>query len=452
MPQDNLSTLAGLARDDKGVPMFTVMTAPQMNGERAFVSLVPAGANRRELVAKSEVPVGEQATPAVTMWYQRMLNPASWFGADGAAFLAMATKMPDPTTFDAALAVNTLNNGLWRSTDSLQDVIHNILEDETVSDKIAAIDAALTQFHKHILAIVAPLGVMKAVDGSAKQMAGAARKAGRVISDKNMTSLQDTVTALAAGLTTLQGLIEAAKPKQPDESKTAQKMDCPSCGASNTDGATMCSACGAMMPSSAKKGDTMKTTLTPQQAGELATAAAKSAMDVMKLANPAATTEQLVTAGLKASEAVMKAAVGGEPQPSMLTNALQQQLAGQMITGTPPDLISILQRGLLGAMDTNNVPAMKAAADQLEQIKTSLEAATKGAGASGTIVPVAPATDDAAAVKARLETLTKQVQLLMTTPRPANAAPSVPVPTEKASDGGLNALFSNTPFNPGWAG
>ena len=175
---DNAEMLDKLPRDGAGKPMFTIMSHPQMDGDRAFVSLVPAGANRRTVTAKSDTSAPITFTPGVKLaWYQRMISPAEWFGggALGEAFLAGATKSVDATTFDAALAVNTLNNGLWRSTDALQDVIRNILEDEAVPDKVAAVDAALTQFHRHLMSIVAPLAAAK--NATVRKALAAAAKA-----------------------------------------------------------------------------------------------------------------------------------------------------------------------------------------------------------------------------------------------------------------------------------
>lgn len=169
---------------DTGTAVIKIMTDPAAEDgagvDRAFLSLVDRGANGRTFTVVKAAGSPDDPSPAIQPqadealggappWWRRMFS--FLLGGDTTAKGDTAA----PTDFDAAVAMPKLREQLWTLEDGLREVVRNVLADEGITDKPAAIGIALDRFKAHVLlavnqALIAPSTVVsKAV---AQAMAG----------------------------------------------------------------------------------------------------------------------------------------------------------------------------------------------------------------------------------------------------------------------------------------
>ncbi len=281
-----------LPRDPNGLPVVKLMTDPSMgeDGEEGYLSLVDKGANLRTVrVAKAETDAP---------WWQRLFNPTTWFrvakGDDAGA--------PD---FDAAIAAQDLRSGMWTATDTLVNVVHQIMADDEITDKAAAVKTSLGQFNARVVELV---------DGVTTAMKA-----------DDATALRDAMR------------VHWPAHQNPDAVRAPHFRD-----TVDTDPYSEVARKSAAQPSE-------DTAMTPEQLQAIALGAASTAMQVAKQANPMIGDTDLRAIGHAAMMDVYKAAVGGPAQPQLPTNHVQQQLAQLgSVNGAPSDASGLFGRAVRG--------------------------------------------------------------------------------------------------------
>lgn len=320
------SIWSNLRTTKSGDPVIVLLSDPDMHD--GFLSLVHRGANRRRIqVAKAaDLPNSHELVPHVGAGFTQ--EQAEGFLARTFAPLMrmMGLKVgPDPvqkgdapTTFQAAVAVPALMELHWQAQDGLSVAIRNILLDEEIADKGAAIRKAVADFADFMDRALQGLPALKADDlADVRKVAHGidpvrnetVQKAGKVISAANMAKIDSALEHLGPLATLLRELQAAGT--------TTKKAD------------------------PAFTEDDMDVQVAAKLAGEQA----------MELARKAGITDvtKLTALGVEAQTEVYKMAVQGPAQPGIPAKTLAEQMRMAGPDGPGPaaesNLLNAINRG-----------------------------------------------------------------------------------------------------------
>lgn len=428
----DLDRFLGLPGTADGRKVVTLMADPSMtdaDGQPAgFLSLVDKGANlRRFQVVKAadlEPHQGPTTAPGSAehdqAWLGRFLSALGLGGL--AAKVGLTTKGDDaPLTFDAAITAERLRRARWEATDALWEVIGNVMASD-LEDKPGAVGLALDQFRATVMGLVQATTTMKAEDldqaleglrTPPEGAAGLTSKAGRVISARNLATIEAAREAMAQAAAALDNLISRATPDDSPTDSFATK--------------------GLTWPDPHQEDHAMA--YNPRQLQELATAASNSAITAAKAAgvkDPA----ELARIGAGASTEVFKGAVMGPAQPAMPTNALGQQMA---------------ESGGMGPKASDPLAMMTEALNQVRGLATKVDELTKVIKGHGEGEEREPGILELATKAAELAdaTATKVAKIQGTPAAPRGAGdPSEPTKVTKAEDGD-GATWAGSAFDFG---
>lgn len=325
---------------DTGTAVIKIMTDPAAEDgagvDRAFLSLVDRGANGRTFTVVKAAGSPDDPSPAIQPQADETLQGAPPLWRRLFSFLlGDVTAKGDgaaPTDFDAAVAMPMLRDKLWSLEDGLREVIRNILADEAITDKAAAIAVALDRFKAHVLHCVgealAPTtmvpmtmvakraaAAMAGPEGAA--WAGAPSHAGDRSAILAIDATVQQVQAKLAELPTLLNRLTAGKAGSPPTTTEDSPM------------------------------------LTPAMLALIATAAGDSAITAAKAAgvtDPA----QLEARRSNAAALAIKVAVTGpgNPQPGIPEAELARQMAMAPFGGTGADFEAKITAAVQAAMGT----------------------------------------------------------------------------------------------------
>ena len=333
-----------LPRTADGLPIIVLMGDPDMGGGEGFLSLVDKGANGRKVkvLKHADLPAGSPLAAAVQKaaglqlgegehevvldlgqqngeaktWFQTLFGPFLAMGGEDTSATERVQK--DAITFDEAIVIPLIFDRLWDGWDALHDSIHSIMRDDTIGDKKVAVEMALSAFSGFIMRAFEQVPVLKREQAAAVKAAAIEYGTAR----KNDPSLQVNPAPDLATITAAQA--------------TLQEL-----------GAALTSLAAKAAPT-AHEDDTM---LNVKQIAELAGIAAEQARKAAKAVNPQITNDQYAAVGEAARQQVMKAAVGGAPQPGIPTTTLQDQLnEGMGMNGSPKDPNAAFTQAINGMM------------------------------------------------------------------------------------------------------
>ncbi|MGB0685822.1 MAG: hypothetical protein ACPGQD_06545 [Planctomycetota bacterium] len=348
-----------------GQPVIKLMADPNMTGPDAFLSLVPKGANGRKIKVRKAVEgpgatgeiddgilldLGQSTSEAEQTGKVGILKAIA--GALGLGrFLEtnpvsgdLVIKADGPTTFQAAIAVPKLWDELWMAEDALRIVIRNVLEDDEVTDKLSAVQAATAGFAQHVNAVVAQLAMAKVSKAEA-----AAITVALATGDASASKIR-VERVSKAGLPT----IEIAE----------------NAGAAYKDALAALRAAGTPQP--AAKGVTLPITPPEDESmiklEEVTKAAEAAAALAIKVAKSAGITDpsELAKIGAAESGKVFKAAVMGPPQPGIPTTTLQTQITeSQGTNGQPGNPMDVLMGAINAAGGPQRFGSMVTKMDEI---------------------------------------------------------------------------------------
>lgn len=363
----DIARFSKIQTTEDGQPIVNLLTSPRMTEDVGFLSLVDAGANLREFAV---VKGGERGS-----WVSRFLAAVGL----GSVAARLTEKEGEPLTFDGAITAQRLSRARWEATDALWDVIRNVLESD-LEDKSNAIKLALGQFSTMVLGLVEQstaskrdelLAALPGLDAPA----GVATKAGRVLSARNVSTLQAAIQALTDASAALTALLDTATTEKGREDD-----------------------------------------MNPKIIAEIATQAADTAIKVAKSAGVSDAAE-LARIGAAASGEVFKAAVAGPAQPAMPSDALAGQMAQSRGMGAQAQDPHALLTAALASVAT-----LATKVDSLADRFAAVEGVINGHGdeAPGLLAIASKAVDAVGDARARLE------RLEGTPSAPRGGAPQVP--------------------------
>jgi len=126
-----------------------------------------------------------------------------------------AAKIPKKT-FSSMMAVNDITENMWRANDTLRSVMRDIINNEEITDKKAALLQAVDEYSAYMkdkvnVSTIAKSAAFFDVPESVIE------KAGKKVSSKNLTALRDAQKALSAVIE------EAEGPKNPEDDPDEEK-------------------------------------------------------------------------------------------------------------------------------------------------------------------------------------------------------------------------------------
>lgn len=118
--------------------------------------------------------------------------------------VATKTKVVQKKTFAAMMAVNDITENMWRANDTLRSVMRDIINNEEVKDKKAALLQAVDEYSAYMKGKVNTSSIAKS-DAFFDVPEAVIEKAGKKVSSKNLTALKDAQSALAAVIAEAEG-------------------------------------------------------------------------------------------------------------------------------------------------------------------------------------------------------------------------------------------------------
>lgn len=176
-----------------------------------MISLVRKGANGQKIQIyksdDSDETEGDEEAQGLLEVLKSYFNKGKVQKADEAA--KPAAKIPKKT-FSSMMAVNDITENMWRANDTLRSVMRDIINNEEITDKKAALLQAVDEYSAYMkdkvnVSTIAKSAAFFDVPESVIE------KAGKKVSSKNLTALRDAQKALSAVIE------EAEGPKNPED-------------------------------------------------------------------------------------------------------------------------------------------------------------------------------------------------------------------------------------------
>jgi len=182
-----------------------------------MISLVRKGANGQKIQIyksdDSDETEGDEEAQGLLEVLKFYFNKGKVQKADEAA--KPAAKIPKKT-FSSMMAVNDITENMWRANDTLRSVMRDIINNEEITDKKAALLQAVDEYSAYMkdkvnVSTIAKSAAFFDVPESVIE------KAGKKVSSKNLTALRDAQKALSAVIE------EAEGPKNPEDDPDEEK-------------------------------------------------------------------------------------------------------------------------------------------------------------------------------------------------------------------------------------
>lgn len=187
----------------------------------SMISLVRKGANKQKIQIYKEdgtedEEVEEPGNDAQGLW--NVLK--SYFSGTvrNADSEAPAVKTAPKKTFASMMAVNDITENMWRANDTLRSVMRDIINNEEITDKKAALLQAVDEYSAYMKDKVNVSSIAKG-DGFFDVPETAIEKAGKKVSNKNLAALKEAQKALAAVIS------EAEPEEESGEGNSGQKKE-----------------------------------------------------------------------------------------------------------------------------------------------------------------------------------------------------------------------------------
>lgn len=168
-----------------------------------FVSLVRKGANRQKVqIYKADDT--DYDTEEVRGFMEHIKKFFKITKADDESVAeSNKTKPKKQTSFAQSIAVSDIMDSMWRVNDTLRDVMRNIIADEEITDKKAAMSQAIDDFATYMKDKINAVSVAKSAKFFEDEEPAAVTKAGRMLSGKATSAIKNAIAAL-------QGLLSEA--------------------------------------------------------------------------------------------------------------------------------------------------------------------------------------------------------------------------------------------------
>ena len=175
------------------------------------ISLVRKGANKQKIQIYKEDETDEQEEPDEKglMAILKSYFQGNTRKADEA--VAPAAKKASKKTFSSMMAVNDITENMWRANDTLRSVMRDIINNEEITDKKAALLQAVDEYSAYMKNKVNVSTIAKG-DSFFDVPEVVIEKAGKKVSSKNLETLKAALRALNA-------VISEAEP-EPEGQKT----------------------------------------------------------------------------------------------------------------------------------------------------------------------------------------------------------------------------------------
>lgn len=125
-----------------------------------------------------------------------------------------ATKAASKKTFASMMAVNDITENMWRANDTLRSVMRDIINNEEITDKKAALLQAVEEYSAYMKDKVNVSTIAKSAAFFDVPETAIIEKSGKKVSTKNLTALKDAHKALTA---VIEEAEDSGKKKEEDE-------------------------------------------------------------------------------------------------------------------------------------------------------------------------------------------------------------------------------------------
>lgn len=174
------------------------------------ISLVRKGANKQKIQIYKEDETDEQEEPDEKglMAILKSYFQGSTRKADEAA--APAAKKKSKKTFSSMMAVNDITENMWRANDTLRSVMRDIINNEEITDKKAALLQAVDEYSTYMKDKVNVSTIAKG-DSFFDVPDVVIEKAGKKVSSKNLETLKAALQALNTVISEAEPELESQK-------------------------------------------------------------------------------------------------------------------------------------------------------------------------------------------------------------------------------------------------
>lgn len=170
-----------------------------------MISLVRKGANGQKIQIYKEDEEDQEGNPEIQDEDQGLLDLLkSYFAGKKTVNKADAAKATSKKTFAGMMAVNDITENMWRANDTLRSVMRDIINNEEVKDKKAALLQAVDEYSAYMKSKVNSSSIAKSVTFFDVPEA-VIEKAGKKVSSKNLAALKNAQSALAAVIAEAEG-------------------------------------------------------------------------------------------------------------------------------------------------------------------------------------------------------------------------------------------------------
>ncbi|WHH59160.1 hypothetical protein [Petroclostridium sp. X23] len=171
---------------------------PQMTDvDINFISLVKKGANKQKIQIYKSDDYEEPETEPVQKEEDELKGffnvMKSFFTGKKEIAKAEAAKS---ISFADRMAVSEITDGLWRVNDTLSSTLRDILRDDTVPDKQAAMNTAIDEYAAYMKNKIKNVGKKVAKADEDFFMAEPVAKAGKKVSTARLTSIKNAIQSL----------------------------------------------------------------------------------------------------------------------------------------------------------------------------------------------------------------------------------------------------------------
>ena len=167
-----------------------------------FVSLVRKGANRQKVqIYKADTDYDTEEVRGFMEHIKKFFKITK--ADDEAVAESNKTKPKKQTSFAQSIAVSDIMDSMWRVNDTLRDVMRNIIADEEITNKKAAMSQAIDDFATYMKDKINAVSVAKSAKFFEDEEPAAVTKAGRMLSGKATSAIKNAIS-------TLQGLLSEA--------------------------------------------------------------------------------------------------------------------------------------------------------------------------------------------------------------------------------------------------
>lgn len=183
------------------------------------ISLVRKGANKQkiQIYKEDETDEDEQAEPDEKGLMAILKSYFLGSARKSDEAVAPAAKKTSKKTFSSMMAVNDITENMWRANDTLRSVMRDIINNEEITDKKAALLQAVDEYSAYMKNKVNVSTIAKG-DSFFDVPEVVIEKAGKKVSSKNLETLKAALNALTA-------VISEAEPAPEGQTGTSKEKN-----------------------------------------------------------------------------------------------------------------------------------------------------------------------------------------------------------------------------------